>query len=197
MSGSCLGPASWRRMDPEEILRVWNKFTNKAKDSTGLTMAELLDENENPQFERLLTLFGHIFGACFIKRDYSSEDPRRAGLNLMNIRSEDDSVAQRTFLSLCLYTYIPSVLQYIHSPALPPSNASSASFPERAESSVFHFRWQRIDTRSGTSLVSCHQSRHVRLKKAQTALKEKQLSAQKSPRLHERRRQACWTKQPH
>jgi hypothetical protein len=70
-------------------------------------MAELLDENENPQFERLLTSFADIFGAYFIKHDYSSEDPRGARLNLMDTKPEDESVAQRNCLSLCLSAYLP------------------------------------------------------------------------------------------
>jgi hypothetical protein len=93
-------------MNPEKTMRVWNKFTNKAKGSSGLTMAELLDENENPEFERILTSFAHIFGAYFIKRDSSSEDPRGARLNLEDTKLEYESVASRTRLSLCLSAYL-------------------------------------------------------------------------------------------
>jgi hypothetical protein len=132
-------------------------------------VAELLDENENPEFERPLTSFAHIFGAYFIKRDYSLEDPRGARLSLMDIKPEDELVAQRTCLSLCLSAYLSiyHLLQYIHSPARSPTNASSASFPERAESSVFRVRWKRVDTLSGTSLMSSHHSRRFQLKTVQ------------------------------
>jgi hypothetical protein len=66
-----------------------------------------------------LPSFAHIFGAYFIKRDYSSEDPRGSGLNLMDTKPEHELVVQRTCLSLCLSASLPLCLSiYISSAAV-------------------------------------------------------------------------------